>query len=187
MMPRSILLRPPRGASGKVRKRYALIQKLMLLDESNRLRWECNLSLRRAAQVLGVPFQVLARWHKEVPKIRAAIVAQRRTRNRKALLDGPESSLGSTEVELLQFVFTKREQGINVRHTIVAFKSLALLCNTFGNKSLNAKLKAVAHFLRKHNYVYRSATHQETRTLTEVSEEAKAFLEEIRPLLVGPH
>jgi len=38
-------------------------------------------------------------------------------------------------VELLQFVFAKREQGINVRHTIVAFKALALLRDTFGPKS----------------------------------------------------
>jgi hypothetical protein len=37
-MPRSILLRPPGGASGKVRKRYAFIQELMLLEESNCLR-----------------------------------------------------------------------------------------------------------------------------------------------------
>ena len=76
-MPHSVLLRPPGGASGKVRKQYALIQMLMLLEESNCLRRECNLSLCRTTQVLGVPFQVLARWHKEVPWIRAAIAAER--------------------------------------------------------------------------------------------------------------
>jgi hypothetical protein len=52
-MPRSILLQPPGGASGKVRTRYALIEKLTLLDESNRLQRDCNLSLRQAAEVIG--------------------------------------------------------------------------------------------------------------------------------------
>jgi hypothetical protein len=132
----------------------------MLLDESNHLRRECNLSLRQAAQVIGVPFQVLARWHKEVPRIRAAITDQPQARNRKAIIDGPASTLESIEMELLQFLFTKREQGINVRNTLVACKASALLRDTFGPKSFNAKLKAVTCFMQRHNYVYRRATHQ---------------------------
>ena len=139
-MPRSILLRPLGGASGKVRKRYALVEKLMLIDESNRLRRECNLSLRKAAEVVGVPFQVLARWHKELPMIRAAIADQPRARNKKSILDGPASTLRSIEMELLQFMFTKCKQGINVRHTLVACKTSALLHDNFGPKSFNAKL-----------------------------------------------
>jgi hypothetical protein len=120
-MPRSILFQPPGGASGKVRKWYALIQKLVRLEESNLLQRECNLSLHRATQVLGVPFQVIARWLKEVPKICAAIAALGQARNRKAILNGPESLLGSIEMELLQFVFDKRKQGINVlRNPILA-------------------------------------------------------------------
>ena len=187
-MPCSILLRPPGGASGKVRKRYALVEKLMLIDESNRLRRECNLSLRKAAEVIGVPFQVLARWHKELPTICAAIADQPRARNKKSILDGPASTLlGSIEMELLQFMFAKREQGINMQNTLVACKALALLRDTFNPKSFNAKLKAVARFLRRHNYVYRRATHQATREFAEVSDEAKAFLDETRPLLVSPH
>ena len=72
-MPRSILLRPPGGATGKVRKRYALIQKLMLLEESNRLRRECNFSLHRTGEVLGVPFPLLSNWGKKVATIHATI------------------------------------------------------------------------------------------------------------------
>jgi hypothetical protein len=52
-MPHSLLLHPPGGATGKVRKWYALIQKILLLEESNRLWRECNFSLRRAGEVLG--------------------------------------------------------------------------------------------------------------------------------------
>ena len=100
-MPRSILLRPPGGASGKVRKRYTLVEKLMLIDKSDRLRRDCNLSLRRAAEVIGVPVQVLSRWQKEVPTIHAAIADQPQTRNRKVILDGPKGTLGSVEMDLL--------------------------------------------------------------------------------------
>jgi hypothetical protein len=186
-MPRSILLRPPGRASGKVRKRYALIQKLMLLDESNCLQLECNLSLCQAAQVIGVPVTVLSRWHKAVSMICAAIADQPQTHNRKAILDGPASTLGSIEMDLLQFVFAKREQGIHVQHMLVTCKALSLLCDTFGPKSFNAKLKVVSRFMRKHNFVYCRATRQVTRALAEMSKDAMAFLEEIRPLLVGPH
>ncbi len=61
---------------------------------------------------------------------------------------------------------------------LVACKASALLCDTFGPKSFNAKLKAVSCFMWKHNYVH---------CATQVSKEAKAFLEKIRLLLVGPH
>jgi hypothetical protein len=55
-MPRSILLRPLGGLTGKTRKWYALFQKIMLVEESDRLRVEQNLSIRRVGEVLGVPF-----------------------------------------------------------------------------------------------------------------------------------
>jgi hypothetical protein len=72
-MPRSLLLCPPGGATQKVRKRYALIQKILLLEESNRLRRECNFSLCRAGEVLGVPFPLLSKWGKKVATIHATI------------------------------------------------------------------------------------------------------------------
>ena len=110
-MPRSLLLRPPGGATGKVRKRYALIQKIMLLEESNRLHLEHNFSIHQAGEVLGVPFPLLSKWDKEVDRICAGIKAQRQVKKRKALVDGPVGQLASVKEELLQFVFEKREQG----------------------------------------------------------------------------
>ena len=128
-----------------------------------------------------------AKWHKKVPTIHAAIADQPQTHNRKAIFNGPASTLGSIEMDLLQFVFAKREQGINVRHTIVACKASSLLPDTFGTKSFNAKLKAVSCFMRKHNFVYHRAIHQASRALAKVRKEAMAFLNEFHPLLVGPH
>jgi hypothetical protein len=106
--------------TGKTRKRYALFQKIMLVEKSDRLRLEQNFSIRRAGEVLGVPFPLLSKWGKEVARLRAAIQAKQRARNRKAVIDGPASQLESVEDELLQFIFSKREQGVNVKHTLVA-------------------------------------------------------------------
>jgi len=83
----------------------------MLLEESNQLRLKHNFSIRRAGEVLGVPFPLLSKWGKEVDRIRAGIKAQRQAKKRKALVDGPVGQLASVEEELLQFVFEKREQG----------------------------------------------------------------------------
>ena len=186
-MPRSLLLRPLGGLTGKTRKRYALFQKIMLVEESDRLRVEQNFFIRRAGEVLGVPFQLLSKWGKEVARLRAASQAKRRARNRKAVIDGPASQLESIEDELLQFIFVKCEQGVNVKHTLVACRALGILRETFGAKSFNAKLKSVARFMKKHNYVYRRVTNEAQRSIKEVSDEATAFLEEARLLLVGPH
>ncbi len=60
----------------------------------------------------------------------------------KALLDGPAGQLAPIEEELLGFVFTKREQGINVKHTLLACRASGMLRQTFGPKSINAKVKA---------------------------------------------
>jgi hypothetical protein len=148
---------------------------------------EQNFSIRQAGEVLGVPFPLLSKWGKEVARLRAAIQAQRRARNRKAFIDGPASQLEFIKDELLQFVFAKREQGINVKHTLVVCRASGMLRETFGVKSINAKLKSVAGFMKKHNYIYRHATNEAQCSANEVSNEATAFLEEIRPLLVGPH
>jgi hypothetical protein len=103
-------------------------------------------------------------------------MAERHIKEKKALLNGPASQLGSIDMELLQFMFMKREQGINVRHMLVAFRASTLLQYTFGPKSFNAKLLAVSHFMCKHKYVYRCATNESTCLLAKVGEEAKAFV-----------
>jgi len=83
----------------------------MLVEESGRLRVEQNLSIRRAGEVLGVPFQLLSKWGREVAQLCAASQAKRRARNMKAVINGPASQLELIFDELLQFIFSKREQG----------------------------------------------------------------------------
>ena len=66
------------------------------------------------------------------------------------------------------WIFIKREQGIQIRHSIVALRASSMLRTTFGSKSMNAKIHAVAGFMRKHNYMYRQKKNEATRALQEV-------------------
>jgi hypothetical protein len=68
-MPRTILVRPPGGATGRVRRWYAVRQKLQLLEECNRLRRVENLSLRGAAAAMSNPHTILVRWTKARPRL----------------------------------------------------------------------------------------------------------------------
>jgi hypothetical protein len=62
-----------------------------------------------------------------------------------------------------------------------------MLRDTFGAKSRVAWLKAVACFMRKHNYVYCQKMNEATHNPQEVYQEAREFLEFSRPLIHGPH
>ena len=85
-MPRTILVRPPGGATGRVRRRYAVRQKLQLLEECNRLRRVENLSLRGAAAAMSIPHTVLVRWTKARPRLIASLGRM------KAICEGPSGS-----------------------------------------------------------------------------------------------
>ena len=82
LMPRTILVRPKGGTSGVVCKRYAHLQKIQLVDECGRLRAVHNLSLRRAARVLGVNHALLIRWTAKLPALKAAGGKLRKSANK---------------------------------------------------------------------------------------------------------
>jgi hypothetical protein len=75
-MPQTIIACPPGGALGKVRQRYAVIQKLLLLEEC--LQQVHGLSLHRAAADLGVPICFLSKWTKELPRLQAHARSKKR-------------------------------------------------------------------------------------------------------------
>jgi hypothetical protein len=95
-MPRTILVRPPGGATGRVRRRYAVRQKLQLLAECNKLRREENLSLRGAAAAMSIPHTVLVRWTKARPRLIASLGGRK-----KAICEGPVGQLDCIREELL--------------------------------------------------------------------------------------
>ena len=167
---------------GKVRMRYAIIEKIMLLDEVKRIHWKGNLSLRGAAAEIGVHQSLLVKWTKELPKLQA------HTRSNKLTnVDGPNGQLHPIEEELLMWMFAKCEQGIQIRHSIIALRASSMLRTTFGSKSMNAKIHAVACFMRKHNSVYHKKMNKAMHAPQEVYDEAHEFLDNTRPLLHGLH
>ena len=69
-MPQTLLVCPRGGATGKVWKWYAIIEKIMLLAEVKRIHQEGNLSLQGAAAEIGVHQSLLVKWTKELPEVR---------------------------------------------------------------------------------------------------------------------
>jgi hypothetical protein len=147
-MPRTILVRPPGGATVRVRRRYAVRQKLQLLEECNKLRREENLSLRGAAAAMSIPHTVLVRWTKARPRLIASLGRM------KAICEGPVGQLDCIREELLQWIFARREQGIAVTMPHVVYKASSILRqhqqeDAFKDKGFEARIGDVTHFLTK--------------------------------------
>ncbi len=132
--------------------------------------------------MLGVRHSLLVKWTKDLDRLQSTPQSKKRSS-----YDGPKGQLHPIEHELLMFIFSQREQGINVKHTLVHLKASLLLLNTFGTKGYEARLRAIMRFMHKHNYVMRTKTNEATRVPQEVAQEAWEFLEFTRPLLFGPH
>jgi hypothetical protein len=120
-MPCTILVRPPGGAIGRVRRQYAVHQKLQLLEECNRLQRVENLSLRGAAAAMIIPHTILFRWTKACPRLISSIGRM------KAICEGPMGKLDCIREELLQWIFARHEQGIAVTMPRVVYKSSSIL------------------------------------------------------------
>ncbi len=184
-MPRTILARPPGGATSRVRKRYAIHQKLQLLEECNRIQRVENLSLRSAAATMGISHTVLVRWYKAHPRLVDSLG------KKKAICEGPVGQLDCIREDLLQWIFAQRKQGIAVTITHVMYKASSLLWqqqeNAFKDKGFTARLLAVTRFLAKNDFVCRTKMDKATRSPVDVYEEATAFMARSRPSLCGPH
>jgi len=188
-MPRTILTRPLGGASGKVRRRYAVRQKLQLLEKCSRLQRSLKLSMRSAAAEMDMSHVLLVKWYHERPRLEASLGKS------KAICDGPTGQLDCIKEELLQWIFARREQGIAVTMSHVVYKATSILSHqqednassSFKDNGFDARLSAVSRFLGKYNFVYRTKTNEATKSPAEVYEEASAFMERVRPSLCGPH
>ena len=93
-MPRTLIARPRGGASGRVRRRYAARQKLLVLEECNRLQRVENLSLRRAAASMNVNHSQVLRWYHDREKIADSLG------RRKAITEGPVGQLNIIKDDL---------------------------------------------------------------------------------------
>ncbi len=107
-MPCTIIARPPGGASSKSHRRYAVRQKLLLLEECNRLQRSWKHSIRSAAVEMGISPCLLVQWYQERSRFEASLGKS------KAICKGPKGQLHRIKDEILQWIFARREQGIAV-------------------------------------------------------------------------
>ena len=147
-MPRTIIARPPGGASGKSRRRYAVRQKLQLLEECNRLQRTWKYSIRSAADEMGIPHCILVKWYQDRSRFEASLG------NSKAICEGPEGQLHRIKEEILQWIFARREQGIVVTMSNVVYKATSILHHqeddaAFKDNGFTARLSAVTRFLAR--------------------------------------
>jgi hypothetical protein len=159
----TVLTHPPGGATGKVCKCYAVVQKLSLLEDAYRLHQESNVSLQGTVVVLGIRHSLLVKWTKDLARLQSTPLSKKRSS-----YDGPKRQLHRIEHKLLMFIFSQHEQGINAKHTLVHLKASLLLLNMFGAKGYEACLRVIMRFMHKHNYVMRTKTNEATRAPQEV-------------------
>jgi len=104
-MPRTIIARPLGGASGNVRRRYAVRQKLQLLEEWNRLQRSWNHSIRSAPVEMGISPCLLVRWYQKRPQFEASLGKS------KAICEWPEGQLHRIKGQLLHSGFCSARAG----------------------------------------------------------------------------
>ncbi len=123
-MPRSIILRPPGGASGVKCCRYTAREKIAIVSKIRRIKRETSCSYCKAAVLIGVSYTLVFRWH-----------ALREHFNNIDIKKLPHYSdyqghcgqLESVKEELLAWIFERREMGLVVSTLSVIIKACCLL------------------------------------------------------------
>jgi hypothetical protein len=124
---------------------------------------------------MGVSHVLLVKWYQDRPRFEASLGKS------KSICDGPTGQLDCIKEELLQWIFSRREQGIAVTMSHVVYKATSILSHLqedggggFKDNGFTARLSAVTRFLAKFDFVYRTKTNEATKSPAEVYEEASA-------------
>ena len=182
VMPRSIVPRPPGGASGIKRKRYSSRKKISIVAKIRRIKRDTGLSYRKAAASLGVSYALVFKWHALRERFNHLVIKKL---PRYLVAHGPCGQLEGVTEELLAWIFERREMGLVVSTLSVLIKACSIL-PLLEQKSALARLMVTRRFLKKHSLLYRMGTKVSQRSPGEVGQEAMEFREFIRPMLLGP-
>ena len=154
-------------------------------------------SLRSAAKAFNIQGNQVRRWRKQFGEfnnnhdgrpgpqtntVAGITTADLRIRNMKAksFCTGRVSLLEPFEDDILQWLFSLREQGMPVSIAMVALKARKLVGSIFRSKSERAQYMICYRFLASHKYGIRIGTHVSQRAPSEVCQEAKAYVEGMR-------
>ena len=101
----------------------------------------------------------------------------------RSLCAGPKSILDKIAEDLLKYIFELREQGMAVSITTVMLKACHL-SRVFKDKTRTAQYASARRFVQKHGYVHRLGTNESQRSPSETANDAKDFMQYIRPVVV---
>ena len=124
VMPRSIILRPPGGASGVKHCHYIAREKIAIVSKIRHIKRETSCSYCKAAVLIGVSYTLVFRWH--------ALHEHFNNIDIKKLpcysdYQGHCGQLESVKEELLAWIFERREMGLVVSTLSVIIKACCLL------------------------------------------------------------
>ena len=160
----------------------------------------CGSSLRSAAKTFNIQGNQVRRWRKQFDEFNNNDDSRRpgpptrtnaaggitsldlRNRNMKArsFCAGRASLLEPFEDEILQWLFSLREQGMPVSIGMVVLKAKKLVGSIFRSKSERAQYMICHRFLASHKYGIRIGTHVSQRAPSEVRQEAKDYVAGMR-------
>jgi hypothetical protein len=135
-------------------------------------------SLRGAAKEFNVQANQIRRWRKQFGTRSNSL--QNRNMNARSVCRGRVSLLEPFEDEILQWLFSLREQGMPVSIGMVVLKARKLAGSVFRSKSEEAQYMICYRFLASHKYGIRIGTHVSQRMPSEVCDEAKKFVASLR-------
>lgn len=104
--------------------------------------------------------------------------------SKKTLRCGRKSALEGIKDQLLAWIDNLRHQGMAVSVNMVVVKACSLDEHFHNSRTFHAKYKAVRRLLKSNNFSIRAKTHEAQRPLFQVQEEARTFLNLMKPTLL---
>ena len=133
-------------------------------------------SIRSICTGLSIQPSQYRRWKKSEERLRAANPKAR------SLSYGGRSDLEEMENDLLIWIFELREQGMAVSIGMIAMKACEL-DRDFRNRTEHARYQCARRFTIAHRFAVQIKTHESQRPLAEVAEEARSFVESMKPIV----
>ena len=137
-------------------------------------------SLRNAAREFNVQGNQIRRWKKQFENGSSSSKFRKKNMSARSFCAGRVSILEPVEDDLLQWLFSLREQGMPVSIGMVVLKAKKLVGSSFRSKSERAQYLICHRFLASHKYGIRIGTHVSQRLPSEVCQEAKEYVAGLR-------
>ena len=162
------------------RKTFSNREKLHILDRIDELlEGDGEPSFRACCREVSIQPCQVRRWQMLRDEL-----ANPETLNRCSLHSGRPSILAPLEEALLRWFFERREQGFMVSVCLITLRACELSA-LFRRKTVRAKDLAVRRFLASNKIVLRAVTHECQRPPVALRQEAKDFLDFVKPTLTG--